>query len=351
MRACVMREGRLVVDEVSDPRPGPGQLLVRTLACGICGSDLHFLRYAPTLVDLSVQLSTSLGDLAPMLAPAIDLNRDIIMGHEFCAEVLEAGPDTAGPDPGTPVVSVPVLLSDKGVSQLAYNNDFPGGFSERFILSAPFALPVPNGLEPRIAALTEPLAVGVHAVEAAAMTKGHSACVVGCGPVGLAVIAALKLKGVEMIVASDFSPARRSHAKALGATEVVDPKEEPLLEAWRRLDGRSQLVCFEAVGVPGILDELTRDAPLASTIVIVGVCMEPDTTRPFFASAKELCLKYVFAYTPEEFARTLRHLAEGEVDVSAMITGSVDLEGTPGAFDELAHPDNHVKILVEPTGG
>lgn len=351
MRACVMREGRLVVDELPDPRPGPGQLLVSTLACGICGSDLHFLRHAPTLVDLSFELSASLGELAPMLAPAIDLGRDIVMGHEFCAEVLEAGPDTAGPAPGSPIVSVPVLLSERGVSQLAYNNDFPGGFSERFILSAPFVLPVPNGLDPSVAALTEPLAVGVHAVEAGNVTERHAACVVGCGPVGLAVITGLKIAGVEVIVASDFSPARRQLAKRLGATEVVDPRDEPLIEAWRRVDGRRQLVCFEAVGVPGVIDQLAKDAPPQTTIVIVGVCMEPDTTRPFFASAKELCLKYVFAYTPEEFARSLRHLSEGEADVSAMITGTVDLDGTPGAFEDLGHPDAHVKILVKPSGG
>jgi len=351
MRACVMRDGKLVVDDLPDPEPGPGQLLVRTVACGICGSDLHFLRHAPAMVELTEQLSGSLGDLASVVAPEIDLRRDVVMGHEFCAEVVESGPDTSGPTPGTPVVSIPVLLTGTGIHQLAYNNDFPGGFSERFLLSAPLVLPVPNGLDPRIASLTEPLAVGIHAVEAGGVTERNAACVAGCGPVGLAVVAALRLAGVEVIVASDYSPARRALALALGATEVVDPRQEPLLEAWRRIDGRRELVCFEAVGIPGVVDALMRDVPPRTQVVVVGVCMEPDTTRPFFASAKELCIRYVFAYTPEEFGRSLRALSEGTADIAPMITGSVDLDGVAGAFEDLGRPDTHVKILVEPSGG
>jgi threonine dehydrogenase-like Zn-dependent dehydrogenase len=350
VRACVMRNGDLVVAEVPEPQPGPGQLLVRTIACGICGSDLHFLRHAPAMVELSGQLTPSLGELAPVLAPVIDLGRDIVMGHEFCGEVLEAGPDTSGPAPGTPVVSVPILLTEKGLSQLAYNNDYPGGFAERMLLSAPLVLEVPNGLEPRLAALTEPLAVGIHAVAAAGVTSRNAGAVVGCGPVGLAVIAALRIEGVEVIVASDLSPARRALALELGATEVVDPRQESLIDTWRRVDGRRELVCFEAVGVPGVIDTLTRDVPPGTQVVVVGVCMEPDTTRPFFASAKELCLRYVFAYSPDEFARALRAISEGKVDISPMITGEVGLDGMPGAFEALGRPETHVKILVEPSG-
>jgi threonine dehydrogenase-like Zn-dependent dehydrogenase len=346
-----MRDGGLVVSEVPDPRPAVGQLLVRTLACGICGSDLHFVKHARTVVGLSNELSESLGELGPMLAPSIDLGRDIVMGHEFCAEVLEAGPETAGPDPGTPVVSVPVLITESGIRQLAYNNEYPGAYADMFLLSAPLALPVPNGLDPRHAALTEPLAVGMHSVALSGIQGKDAAAVVGCGPVGLCVIAALKAAGVEMIVASDFSPARREIASRIGATAVTDPRTEPLIETWRRTDGRRRLICFEAVGVPGVLDSLLRDAPIATQIVVVGVCMEPDTTRPFFASAKELSIRYSFAYTPEEYAAALRAISEGDVDVSPMITATVDLSGVAGAFEALGHPDEHVKILVEPSGG
>lgn len=348
MQACVMRGGKLVVDEVPDPRPATGQVLVRTLACGICGSDLHFLRHAQHMVAMSEELLPSMGLMADLAVPRIDLSRDIVMGHEFCGEVVELGPDTTGPAADTRVVSVPVLVSSAGLHQLAYNNFFPGGYAEQMLLSAPLVLEVPSGLDTARAALTEPLAVGIHAVAKSGITPAEAALVVGCGPVGLAVIAALQLVGVETVVASDFSPARRALAGRIGATEVVDPTEEPVVGAWRRVDGRKSLVAFEAVGVPGILQQLMRDLPPTSRITVVGVCMEPDTLSPFFAIAKELALQFVLAYNPSEFAQALSAIAEGQVDVAPMITGTVDLSGVPGAFEALGRPDEHVKILVEP---
>ena len=342
MKAAVMRDGRIVVDDVPEPVPGEGQVLVQTLACGICGSDLHFMRHAPRMVELSRQMA------GPMTGSSLDLGRDIVMGHEFAAEVLEPGPDTVAPPAGTVVTSLPVLVTAEGFVSLAYNNDFPGGYAERMLLSAPLLLEVPNGLSPQQAALTEPMAVGIHAVGKAGMSQGEAALVLGCGPVGLAVIAALRLKGIEPIVATDFSPRRRALARTLGAHESVDPREEPGIEAWRRVDGRKTLVLFEAVGVPGMIDSAVRDAPLGSRIVVVGVCMEDDVIQPAFAIAKELNLQFALGYDPVEFSGALRSIAEGEIDVAPLITGTVDIEGVPGAFDELAHPDAHAKILVVP---
>ena len=90
------------------------------------------------------------------------------------------------------------------------------------------------------------------------------------------------------------------------------------------------------------------DAPRNSQILVVGVCMQPDTVRPMLAISKELNLQFVLGYDPLEFAETLRRIAEGELDVSPLITGNVPIEGVPGAFVELAHPDAHAKILVQP---
>jgi len=347
MRACVLRGGGLVVDDVPTPLPEAGQLLVRVLACGICGSDLHFLNHAPAFVAMTEEVRPSMGPQAAAV-PTLDLDRDIVMGHEFCGEVVELGPGTAGPTPGTRVVSVPVVLSGTGVHQLAYNNDFPGGYAEYLLLSSALALEVPDGLDTRRAALTEPLAVGLHAVARSGAAARHGAVVVGCGPVGLAVVAGLVAAGVEVIVAADFSPARRAMAGALGATETVDPAVEGVVDAWRRLDGRRPLLAFEAVGVPGSLGQLLRDVPPATGVTVVGVCMEPDRIVPFHAIAKELDLHFVLAYGPDEFAGALRAQAEGTIDVSPMVTGTVGLEGVPGAFEALGRPDEHVKILVEP---
>ncbi len=208
MRAAVFRDGHLAVVDVADPRPESGQLLVRTLACGICGTDLHFIRHAQTIVDINDELWPTLGPAA-IGDSHVELSEDIFMGHEFCAEVLEAGPGTDGPPPGTTVVSVPVLLSSDGVHRLTYNNHYPCGYAQQMLLSAPLVVPVPNGLHPHLAALTEPLAVGVHAVAKSAVQQGETAVVLGCGPIGLAIIAALRAAGVENVIGADFSPRRR----------------------------------------------------------------------------------------------------------------------------------------------
>jgi len=180
------------------------------------------------------------------------------------------------------------------------------------------------------------------------VTQRGAALVLGCGPVGLAVIAALRLAGVETIVAADYSPRRRQLAAVVGATEVIDPRTEPAIEAWRRVDGNKPLVIFEAVGIAGMLDQAIIDAPRAAQVVVVGVCMAPDTIRPMVAIGKELNLQFVLGYDPMEFGATLQRIAEGEIDVAPLITGEVDLDGVAGAFEDLADPDAHAKILVVP---
>jgi len=172
--------------------------------------------------------------------------------------------------------------------------------------------------------------------------------VVGCGPVGLAVIAGLKLADAETIVAADYSPMRRRLAAHLGATVVVDPAQRPAMDAWREAAGGRGAVIFECVGVPGLIDSIMRDAPPQARIVVAGVCMEDDRIRPMFGINKELSVQFVLGYTPDEFARTLRALAEGEIDVAPIITGRTGVEGVADAFATLAQPEAQAKILVEP---
>ncbi len=340
MRAAVMRGRTLSVEEVADPEPRPGEVLVRTLACGICGSDLHALRHGDQMVALSREAG------APFV---MDLSRPVVMGHEFCAEVVEVGPgaDTAVAA-GDRVVSLPAVVEPDGMHTVGYSNIYPGGFGELMALSASLLLPVPNGLDSDLAALTEPMAVGRHAVSRARIARGEAAVVIGCGPVGLAVIADLRLQGIGPIVAADPSPARRVLAATMGATEVVDPADEPVVDVWRRVDGTKPLVVFEAVGVPGLLDAAMAAAPKAARILVVGVCMEPDAIRPMLGIAKELDISFALGYSYEEFAGALRSIAEGELDVAPLITGRVPIDGVPGAFADLAVPEAHCKILVTP---
>jgi threonine dehydrogenase-like Zn-dependent dehydrogenase len=346
-----MRGGELVVDEIDEPQPGPGQLLVRTLACGICGSDLHALAHGDLLVELSEESARTAGDGLPS-PQMMDLAHDVVMGHEFAAEVVELGPDLADGSGnhavGATVVCLPVAFGADGVHAVGYSNQYPGGYGELMVLNDLLCLDVPNELDAARAALTEPMAVGLHAVNRSRIEAGHAAVVLGAGPVGLAVIAALARAGAEPIIAADYSPRRRALATTMGAHEVIDPAVEPAIEAWRRLGSRSPMVLFEAVGAPGMLDAAMKDAPRGAQILVVGVCMQPDTVRPMLAIGKELNLQFVLGYDPMEFAETLRRIAEGELDVAPLITGSVGIEGVPGAFAELAHPDAHAKILVQP---
>ncbi|MGH3564322.1 MAG: zinc-binding dehydrogenase [Mycobacterium sp.] len=338
MRAAVLRGGHMVYrDDTPEPVPGPGQVLVAVKACGICGSDLHFAAHGDqVLASTKAMRGMPTGDMT------VDLDADVFMGHEFSAEVLEAGPDTDTLPPGTPVTSIPVLVSATGVEPIVYSNTTIGGYAERMLLSAPLLLPIPNGLEPKHAALAEPMAVGLHAVNKSDIQRGETALVLGCGPIGIAIIAALRNRGIETVVAADYSLIRRDLATTMGADQTVNPAEAS------PFDTVKPKVIFEAVGVPGIIDDVLRRAPVGSRIVVAGVCMQSDTVHPFFAIAKEINVQFVLAYDPSEFAESLRSIAEGEIDVAPVITGEVGLDGVGAAFDDLADPERHCKILVTP---
>jgi threonine dehydrogenase-like Zn-dependent dehydrogenase len=341
MRAVVMRNNHLVVDDVPVPTPGPGEVLVKTLACGICGTDLHALRYAETLVGGS----RCSGGLF-----AIDPNRDIVMGHEFCAEVVDYGPGTRKRfKVGTHVCSTPSLASSAGDQGIGYSSENPGGFGELMRLTEDNLLEVPRELPPEVAALTEPMAVGYHAVTKARLERRDVVLIIGCGPVGLSVIAALKLKGAAPIVAADLSPRRRELAVEMGADIVIDPKEKSPYEAFRAGGSiRQPAVIFECVGVPGMIDEIMFNAPRDAKIIVTGLCMERDNMYPLAGLRKELNLQFALGYTGYEFADTFRNIRKGKLRVQPLITGKVGIEGVAQAFVELGSPGHHAKILVEP---
>ena len=107
-------------------------------------------------------------------------------------------------------------------------------------------------------------------------------------------------------------------------------------------------VVFECVGVPGMISTIVDEAPIASRVVVVGVCMGPDTFTPAMAINKEVDLRFVLGYTPLEFRDTLHMLAEGTIDPRPLITGTVGLDGVEGAFEALGDPEAHAKILIDP---
>ncbi|MDP1632035.1 MAG: zinc-binding dehydrogenase [Caulobacter sp.] len=355
MRAVVRRAGKLICDEIDERDPGPGQVRVKTLACGICGSDLHALHYLDHMVEMGRRAGG--GD-------SLDPKKDIVFGHEFCAEVLEGGPGADRLKPGTRVVSMPINMSAEGFDAVGYSNKYAGGFAERMILTEALLLEVPNGLATPQAALTEPMAVGVHAVAAAALDENSVTLVLGCGPVGLAVIAALKLKGHGPIIAADFSPRRRKAAEAMGADVIIDPAQTGPHTKWAEFGVPSTLagmqaalfggqaygrpVVFECVGSPGVLQSVIEGCPPKAQIIVAGVCMEADRIEPSLAINKQLDLRFVLGYQPDEFAQTLFDIAEGRINVDPLITSTIGLDGVAQAFADLANPETNVKIMVTP---
>jgi threonine dehydrogenase-like Zn-dependent dehydrogenase len=129
---------------------------------------------------------------------------------------------------------------------------------------------------------------------------------------------------------------------------VVDPREETAWAAYGRVGKGRPGVVFEAIGVPGIIDDILRRSPAQSRVVVVGVCMEDDTVTPFYGIAKELNLQFVLGYDPAEFAASLRSIAEGEIDVAPMVTAEVGLDDVAWAFEALGDPEQHCKIVVTP---
>lgn len=379
MKAVSCLEGELSVVDLPSPQPAAGQLLLDVRRCGICGSDLHAKDHAGELADV----------LDSVGYPDFMRNdTSVVMGHEFCGEVVERGKGAAREfKSGALIVSFPMLRAHGGVHLTGLSPLAPGGYAEQVLAEAAMSFVVPNGLDADTAALTEPMAVALHAVQRSDIGKRDVAVVVGCGPVGLAVICHLKAIGVHTVIASDFSPGRRALAARCGAHVVVDPaKESPFdvlarrkgvlthapdlfelgmssMEKLRRVPGWAHLyrvadtlgaagpkrpVIFECVGVPGMIDGVIGVAPVGARVVVVGVCMGVDTFRPAMAISKEVDLRFVFGYTPLEFRDTLHMLADGKVDASALVTGTVGLDGVDAAFRALGDPERHAKILIDP---
>ena len=347
-------------------------------SCGICGSDLHAKDHGDEMANVTVAVGYH--DFMRQDTPTV-------MGHEFSGVVAERGAKTPkGLKAGTRVVSFPMVRASGGVQLTGFSPLSPGAYAEQVLVEAAMTFAVPNGLSLDIAALTEPMTVALHAVRRSEIKKRDVAIVVGCGPVGLAVICQLKAMGVQTIVASDFSPGRRALALRCGASIVVDPKvESPYdravgkgmitdfsqlgelaigsMEKLRKLPGWEHVfraaeavgaagpkrpVIFECFGVRGMIDAVIGAAPLTSRVVVVGMCMSPDHFRPSMAVCKEIDMRFVFGYTPLEFRDTLHMLADGKLEAEPLITGKVGLAGVAGAFEALGDPEKHAKILIDP---
>jgi threonine dehydrogenase-like Zn-dependent dehydrogenase len=379
MKAVTCTDSKLQLAELPSPEPGRGQVLIDVLRCGICGSDLHARNHCDELAEVMEEVGYD---------GFMRSSQQVVFGHEFSGQVADHGPKCRQQTPtGTPVVALPLLRRAGAVHATGLSAAAPGGYAEQVVVEESLMLAVPNGLAPELAALTEPMAIGWHAVRRSEIGKGDVAIVIGCGPIGLAVIGMLKARGVRTVIASDFSAGRRALATACGADMAVDPRDDSpyatcqdrghltslpaavdlavstteklrrLPMAWHHVFRIAETlgikpkhpVIFECVGVPGMIDQIIAQAPLFSRVVVVGVCMGADKLRPSMAINKEIDLRFVVGYTPLEFRDTLQMLADGKVDAAPLLTGTVGLGGVEQAFEALAEPETHAKILIDPS--
>lgn len=354
MKAMMLQGGAFSLTELDEPVPATGQLLCHPLVCGVCGSDLHAKDHADHLCDL-LHRAGFRGFMNP--------DRPVVMGHEFCCEVLE----TAGPfERGARIVAQPFIAGPEGIELIGYSNRFNGAFADQMLVQADLAFAVPDHVPTDVAALTEPLSVAVHAVAESGGDAGCAYAVFGCGPVGLFVIARLKALGFGPVLAIEPSATRRAMAERMGADGAVAPGD-PGIEGWfdalgqRRglsdaiaqapdLRTRERTVLLDCVGKPGMIMGIAEAAPVGATIVVVGTCMETDPIEPAFLLQKSLQLRFVFAYGAQDFANAFAMVCHDPARLAPLVTGHVPLTGIDRAFAALSGGGDDVKLLVETSG-
>jgi len=335
MRAAVLQHAGepLAVIDAADPDAGPGELVLRVEACGICGSDLH-------------------------LAQTYSLP-GLVLGHEFCGTVAAIGPGVEGWEEGDRAAGLPLATCGRCVACLSgrprkceraamIGIERPGAYAEYVALPAASAHRLPSTLEPAHGALVEPLAVALHAIRRAGFEPGEDALVLGGGPVGLAVALWLRALGAREVLVSDPVASRRALAEQVGASATVDPAASDVASAFVALAGTSAGLVIECVGVPGLLQHAVDVAAVDARVVIAGVCMAPDPLTPLTAMMKELDLRFAYYYTEADFRATIDHLDRERIDPLPLVTDEVDLEEAPDRFEALKHPTDECKVLITP---
>lgn len=340
MKAAYMLDRKIHVGELPDPIPGKGQALVQTHSCGLCASDLHVLHHADRLIEWSNEYD------GPF---KMDLKRPVVLGHEYVAEIIDYGPGSERKlKTGRRVTSAPVVFRPGGIDLVGLTNDFPGGFGEYMLLDESQLMEVPDGLDTDRAAMTEPLAVGLHHSRIGRVSKDDVALVVGCGAIGLGVIAGLKLLGASPIIGADFSAERRELALRMGADIVLNPREEKAYGPIPTLGNRRATVVFECVGVPGVLDQIMRGAGHGARIVVGGWCLEVDQVFTPCAHLKQLNIQFAGGEDQEDLDLALRAICDGRIDISPWLGARIGLGGVAEALEGIANPANPIRTVVDP---
>jgi threonine dehydrogenase-like Zn-dependent dehydrogenase len=292
-----------------------------------------------------------------------DPDADIVMGHEYCAEVMDYGPGTQHQwPPGTRVSSIPALLTSGGLRIIGQSADAPGGFGEYFLLSEGMTQVVPSDLPDEMVSIADAISVGWSYVKRADVSSKEVPLVIGCGAIGLSAVASLKRLGVGPIVAVDFVASRREVARQLGADVIVDPAEISPYAAWRELAyGSSEpvrdmmnlldlprCVVFECVGIPGVLDAIFKGCERGTRIFSAGGAPEGDHIHTMVAKRKGLNIQFGGGPSMTHWNEAFEEVCSGRINVTPMFGYTVDLAGVPDALDAARQAAGPARIIVKP---
>lgn len=303
-------------------------------ACGICGSDLSYIR---------------MGGLAgPNGEP-------MALGHELAGVVRQTGVDVTDVAVGDRVIVHP---GDDDLGRIG-NGAPEGGLADAVLVRDAARggrlFGVPDGMPLEVAALAEPVAVGMHAVEQVSAEQGDRVAVFGCGPIGLAAIAALVDRGISEVVGVDLSGRRRRLAEAMGAAATVDPAEQSVWRELSRIHGRTESrfghapatdAFIEATGSDAVLTGIIDRAGRGARISVVALHYSPVPVNFLSVLMKELTIRGSMEY-PARFADAVDLLARR--DLSALITHRFGLGDLDAALELLATSRECGKVMIDTT--
>jgi (R,R)-butanediol dehydrogenase/meso-butanediol dehydrogenase/diacetyl reductase len=327
--------GDVRLEDVPEPDPGPGDVKIRTLHNGLCGTDLH---------------QYFVGPMSPAPLP-------IIVGHEFSGEVVEVGRDVTRVAVGDLVAVEP--LWPCGACPPCHAGDYNlcwevvchglggpgGGLSEFTIVRERMAHPLPEEVGPVLGALVEPMSVAYRAVLRAHPRPGMVAVVFGAGPIGIGSFLALRALGLEDVTVVEPAPERRAAVSNLGAETVLDPTTIDVVAAIRdSTHGSGAQVVIDAAGVAASFTAGLGVAGTSSRFVTVAAYMEPVTYNPTDAMMREIEIVSSFSYAGE-FDSVIEHMAAGRYPADGWIE-HLAFEDHLGAYDRL-HRGEAIKLMVD----
>ncbi|MGE4429700.1 MAG: alcohol dehydrogenase catalytic domain-containing protein [Sphingobium sp.] len=322
----------LAIEQIEDPEPRPGQLLVEVSHCGICGSDIHMTEREGLI------------------------KAGVVLGHEFAGTVVEGGSGQIRP--GTRVTALPLLpcwTCDECREGHLFHCVRPdlvgvsanGAYAEAVAVDERLVQPLPAGVSFEDGALVEPLAVGRRMVGLAEDLKGANILIQGGGPVGMAGLIFARLGGAGRIVVSEINPARREKALELGADAVIDPSTEDLAARAASLCGARPDIVFECVGRPGMFAGAVAAVRPRGQIVSAGASFQYDGFVPIDALVKEITIRFSAGYTLADFEAITNAMAHGRIEGERLVTGRIGLRDLPNIFENLREPSGHCKVLVD----